>query len=85
MTYYDRLSSSYCQDRLKLVWNNERVSGGSFREFLPPLTRSLFLTSQLRPFFAVGPKVSQAQARSYILWRPIQVVCVPGSFSERST
>jgi hypothetical protein len=38
------------------------------------VTPSLFHTSQLRLTLAPGPKLSQAQARSYMRWSPIHTV-----------
>jgi hypothetical protein len=51
----------------------------------PGITPSLLPTSQLLPACDPGPNTSQAHARSYIRWRPIQRVCVPGSLCDRST
>jgi len=45
---------------------------------------SLLPTSHVTRIFACGPNVSQAHARSYIRWSPIQTVCGPGSLSGRS-
>ena len=49
----------------------------------PRATPSLLPTSYPPPMSAPGPNVSQAQARSYIRWRPIHTVCGPGSLLGR--
>jgi len=48
------------------------------------VVHSLLPTSHVTRIFACGPNVSQAHARSYIRWSPIQTVCGPGSLSGRS-
>src|SRR5262245_20740091 len=62
--------------REKIAQRLSRISG---------VYPSLFHTSQLRPTFPPGPKLSQAQAWSYVRCSPIQSVCAPGSLSGRST
>ena len=51
---------------------------------LPRALPSLLPTSHPVPDFTSRPDQSHAHARSCIRWRPIQRVCVPGSFFGRS-
>jgi len=56
----------------------------AFAKLAPGAFASLLPTSHVTRIFACGPNVSQAHARSYIRWSPIQTVCGPGSLSGRS-